>query len=133
MIDGDGETCSVSDELGQAIDSADLLPVLARLLIDAEPLLAAKTAATIVLEEGTPERAIEAIVSAGGRIVQSKPSRQAMDTAMRDHDAVLGGGPSGRFWFPCPTPTADALMLLTHLLRVLSQSDRPMSEVMRSE
>ena len=128
MIDGDGEICTVSDELGQVIDSADLLPVLARCL------LAAETTATIVLEEGTPARAenvIEAAIeAAGGRVVQSGPSRQAMDAAMRTHNAVLGGGPSGRFWFRGPTPTADALVLLTHLLRILSQSDRPMSEVM---
>jgi phosphoglucosamine mutase len=136
-IDGDGEICTVSDELGRPIDSADLLPVLARLLIAAELLLEAETAATIVLEEGTPARAVDvieaAIMAAGGRLVLSKPTRQAMDTAMRDHDAVLGGGSSGRFWFRGPTPTADALVLLTHLLRILSQSDRPMSEVMRNE
>ena len=52
---------------------------------------------------------------------------------MRDCGAVIGGGPSGRFFHaavaPPALPAADALKTLVLLLGALSTSDRPLSQV----
>ena len=48
---------------------------------------------------------------------------------MRAHQAVFGGGASGRFWFSESFPTCDAILALAKVLELLSQSDAPFSEV----
>ena len=49
-----------------------------------------------------------------------------MAAAMRDQHAVLGGGPSGRYWHAVGRlPLPDALRTLTLLLVLLSRDDRP--------
>ena len=53
---------------------------------------------------------------------------------MRQHDALLGGGPSGRLWHAVGRlPLADALRTLTLLLVLLSRDDSPLSEVLDAE
>jgi phosphomannomutase len=86
---------------------------------------------TIVLEQESSPGAAEAIERAGGVAVVSASSREAMCRAMREHTALLGGGPSGRVWFGQPCPRPDALRALATLLVLLSQSDRALSEVQR--
>ena len=49
---------------------------------------------------------------------------------MRSSGAVVGGGPSGRFWYASSPPAPDALLTLSLLLAILSQSDRGISEVL---
>jgi len=56
---------------------------------------------------------------------------------MRQHGAILGGGPSGRFWYAghaaAGLPLPDALMTLTLLLELLSRTDDPLSVVLDRE
>ena len=57
-----------------------------------------------------------------------------MAAAMREHGALLGGGPSGRFWHAdAGVPLPDALMTVTRLLMLLSRSDEPLSAVLDRE
>ena len=43
---------------------------------------------------------------------------------------MFGGGASGTFWFAGPPAAPDALLATCLLLTILSQSDRPLSEVL---
>jgi phosphomannomutase len=53
---------------------------------------------------------------------------------MQKYGALLGGGSDGRCWYAAlGPPLPDALMTLTLLLGILSQSDRPLSEVLNHE
>jgi phosphomannomutase len=55
---------------------------------------------------------------------------------MRQHGAILGGGPSGRFWhtgYAAGLPLPDALMTVTLLLELLSRTDDPLSAVLDRE
>jgi phosphomannomutase len=57
-----------------------------------------------------------------------------MASAMRRHDALLGGGPSGRYWHSIgQVPLPDALATLTLVLVLLSRDDRPLSAVLDAE
>lgn len=61
----------------------------------------------------------------------SNARRADMAVAMRTKGALLGGGPSGRFWFPVAgVPLPDGLMVVTRLLVLLSRSDAPLSAVL---
>ncbi len=127
IIHDDGETCRVLDEEGRGVAAEQVLLLLARELLRREPQ------GTIVLEEGTAPAVAETVAAWGLQVVSSDPRRAAVQQAMHHHGAKLGGGPSGRFWFGFADggpPLPDALMTLTRLLTILSQSDRRFSEVL---
>ena len=90
--------------------------------------------ADVVLEEDASPELTEDVRRLGGRVVASGALRQAMADSMRRHGAILGGGPSGRFWHAAGgVPVPDALRTLTQLLVLLSRSDRTLSEVLDHE
>lgn len=123
-VDGDGERCLVWDEQGSLVAGSQLLLLMARQLLIGDP------GATVVLEEATPLALEHAISQAGGCVIRSAPSREAMYSAVRDGGGLLGGGDSGRFWFSENIPMADALQVIALLLTRLSQSDHSLSEVL---
>jgi phosphomannomutase len=121
-IDGDGERCRVSDEAGRPLESYTVLLLLATFLIDSP-------GAAVVVEQDAPDSVVQRLERIGAAVIRAAASRSAMHRAMSEHEAQLGGGPSGRFWFRAPTIVPDALHALALLLTILSQSDRPLSEV----
>ncbi len=124
-IDADGETCHLLDERGRRVPAERLLVLLSRHLLSEPP------PRTIVLEEGTPEAVAQPIRAAGGRVVYSGARRAKMTAAMRKHAGLFGGGASGRLWYDSDgLPLPDALRTVSLLLVLLSQSDRPLSEVL---
>jgi len=124
-VEDDGERCRVLDDLGRPVSVERLLLLVVRHLLVENP------DAPIVLEAETPPEVARWIETAGGRGVRSGARRSEMFAAMRQHRALVGGGPSGRFWYDFDgTPLPDALTTLTLLLVLLSQSDRRFSEVL---
>jgi hypothetical protein len=102
--------------------------LLARFLISEQP------GAAIVLPRGAPPALPRRIGELGGRVVTCEDRRSVVDAAMRASATVLGGsGP--RVWHARPgdRTAADSLVSLTLLLRILSQSDRPLSAVLDAE
>jgi phosphomannomutase len=129
-IDGDGEKCRALDEQGRVMPAERLLLLLAHRMLQLEPQRAGQTP-TIVLEESTSSEIVRQIEQRGGRAVFSSALRASMAAAMREHNAILGGGPSGRVWHTgAGLPLPDALMTITRLLIALSRSDAPLSVVL---
>jgi hypothetical protein len=124
--DGDAEVCHLVDERGRIVDPERLVMLLAG------QLLAERPGATVVLEHGTSTGLVESIARLGGTVATSGASREAMYAAVDTHRAVLGGSASGRLWFGGEWPICDALLLVSLLLGTLSQTDRPLSEVLDS-
>ncbi len=124
-VDGDGERCEVFDERGRRVSAGRMLVLLARHLRFAKPQ------AAVVVEDDTLPALVRAI---GDPVVLSDARRSEMASAMRVHKAIIGGGPSGRFWHvDHGPPLPDALGTVTALLEILSRSDRPLSEVLDRE
>lgn len=124
-IGDDGETCSVFDEQGRPVPAERLLLLVAR------HLWAEKPPGTIVLEEDTPPAVVASLRGPDCRVEVSDPHRAEMAATMRRHAAPFGGGPSGRFWYgDLGPPVPDALVTLTLLMVILSQSDRRLCEVL---
>ena len=128
-VDGDGETCRVLDEQGRAISAERLLLLLANGCSDDQVY-----SVSVVLENGISLPVIRQLERHGLDVVMSSPRRADMATAMQEHGAIFGGGPSGRFWFAAAgVPLPDALMAITRLLVILSRSDAPLSAVLDRE
>jgi len=163
-IEDDGEVCSVLDEQGRPVPSERLALLLVRFLRGPDfscgagvspAASAAETAAPqhvllgpvsdtagqtgspcrgVVLEDGASAALSRRLESLGICAVASDPRREAMAAAVRQHGALLGGGPRGRFWYPAHgQPLPDALRTLTFLLAILSRDDRPFSAVLDEE
>ena len=153
-IDGDGETCRVLDEQGRPVPAERLLLLLVRHMLHTACEQTVAHVAHVVLEDGTPQWLVDRLERYGTRVVligsqegdadsrgltaPGRPAgRSAMAAAMRQHGAILGGGPSGRFWYAghaaAGLPLPDALMTLTLLLELLSRTDDPLSVVLDRE
>ncbi len=89
-----------------------------------------KPNAALVLERDASSHLEAALAPATRQVVRSNASRQSMSAALESTGAVLGAGPSGRYWFSGRPPAPDALLAVTLLLTILSQSDRSFSEVL---
>jgi len=154
-IDQDAERCTLFDELGRQVENERLLLLLTRYLLD-DP-----AGRTIVLEEKTSHETARRLKSLGLKIVRGNSRRAEMHGLLRHGRAEFGGGPSGRFWYrlaqtpaacgpdqytsvmapnvgvqrePCePHYAPDALLTLSHLLGLLSRSDRPLSAILDAD
>jgi phosphomannomutase len=123
-IDGDAEACHLVDQCGASVDSQRLLVLLALTVCRQRPQ------ATLVLERETRGEHDSALARLGARVIRTDSTRQAMCEVMHQHAAVLGGGPSGRFWFSGSPAAPDALLTISLLLTILSESDRPLTDVL---
>ena len=127
-VGDDGQTCRVLDERGRPVPAERLLVLLAR------HLLAQRPQGTVVLEDGTSPEVVRRIEASGGHVVTADARRGEMAVSMREQRGIFGGGQSGCFWYDRDgLPLPDALMTLTWLLVLLSQSDRRFSEVLDRE
>lgn len=122
-VEDDGEVCRVFDESGRPVPGERLLLLVAGHLLERQP------GAAIVLAPGVPAFVAEELHSRGAQPKPGGATRAEMLAAMRRHEALLGGG-AGRFWHHCGPTIPDALRTLAYLLRVLSRSDRPLSQVL---
>jgi phosphomannomutase len=120
----DGERCRVFDQQGAELPWERLLQVLL------PPAPADRDSGTLILEEESPEAAEHDWESRGGTVIRSPARRAAMAAAMQAHSAVLGAGPTGRFWYLIDDAALpDALATLLLLMQRLSRDDRPLSVI----
>jgi phosphomannomutase len=122
-IDGHGEACFLIDDQGRPVECETLFWTLANYILRAQP------GATLVVERQAGGELEQALTRVGARVVRADATRQAVSQAMHADGAVFGGGASGRFWYAGEPAAPDALLTLSLVLTILSQSDRPISEV----
>jgi phosphoglucosamine mutase len=123
-VDGAGESVRLVDERGHSVDGQGLCRLLAR------HVCRERSGAVVVLEPAAhldTRRALEALDAS---VVIGGETREATSRAIEESGATLAAGPSGRFWFAGHSPAPDALLATSLLLSILSQSDRPLSDVL---
>lgn len=132
-IDDDGERCGAVDECGRKVEPARLLRLIAAQVSASR----GQSAGKLVVPRG-----LERLTACNNRssppftvdVAPPNPSRAVMAAAMRRNRAACGGTPDGRIWYGgSGVPLPDALHTLTHLLTLLSRSDRPLSLVLDRE
>lgn len=123
-VSGDGERVRVVDEQGATVDDDALWLTLVRYVCDERPsamVIVDGTAGVATRERSSQHRTT---------LVTAANTREAIHGAMETEGALLGRGPSGQYWFAGEPAASDALVAISLLLRILSQSDRPVSEVL---
>jgi phosphomannomutase len=124
-IDGDGESCRVIDQRGELVPVELLAAMIVRELLMTEP------ATKVVISAKLPALA-SAAKKSGAQVIRVANTRQAIWTAIRQHEADFAADDYGRIWFTGQPVSADALKVLTLVLTLMSRSDRPLSELIAS-
>jgi len=132
VVDDDIRRVGVLNEQGELIPPAAIFPRLVelerterpegRVVLERATEVAATLEGSILPKPGEWERQI------GGQIEPAAPTLEAMSLMMTRRHALIGGGPSGRYWFAGSTPICDAVVTIARLLRLASRHDQPISE-----
>lgn len=123
LIDDDGQRCGFLDDRGCIVPASRITELLVRHLLSEHPRQA------VGIESSAVSILRPLVEAAGARCLDAGATLAEMSQTLRRHQALLGGGESGRYWFRETFPTCDAILTLARVLQVLSQSDRPFSEV----
>jgi phosphomannomutase len=126
LIDDDAQRCGFVDERGRHVSST----AIARLV--APQLLAEQPGSAVVLEPGALVELRPLIEAMGGRCQSCGPDTNAIATPVREHQAVYGGGDSGRHWFYEGYANCDALLIVARVLQALSRAEQPFSQLAAS-
>ncbi|WP_145365368.1 hypothetical protein [Stratiformator vulcanicus] len=127
VVDPEGERTAIHDELRNPVGSAELISLLSRDALREHP------GSSIVLDWDLARKFRPLITSLGGDCVPSNSSPRSMAATIRDHRGLLGFDSTGRIWYRQDVPTADVLLVLAHLARILSRSREPLSKLLRRE
>jgi len=123
-VDGAGETCRLIDERGDTVNGERFCRLLARHVCQQQ------AGAAVALEPAAMVDTRRALEAVGASVVVGGDTREAMSRAIEGCGATFAAGPSGRFWFAGQSPLPDALLAVGLLLSILSQSDRPLADVL---
>jgi len=122
-FDGDGDRTVYVDETGRAI-SSDLVTALV-----AREILAQEPGAKIVYDLRSSWAVPEEITRAGGVPIRSRVGHAFIKRILRDEGAAFGGELSGHSYFRDNFCADSGVISLLMVLRLLSTSGTPMSEL----
>lgn len=124
-FDGDADRLMMVDEHGQTIP-CDLVTALM-----VPYFLAKRPRSAIVYDVRSSRIVLEEIVRHGGTPRRERVGHAFMKKAMRDSHAVFGGELSGHFYYADNFNTDSGLITLVHIINIVSQSDKPLSELVK--
>jgi phosphomannomutase len=122
-FDGDGDRMMMVDEKGNSV-SCDLLTALL-----VPYFLEKKPKAAIVYDLRSSRVVMEEIIKHGGTPRRERVGHSHMKKAMRDSHAIFGGELSGHFYYADNFCADSAVITLVHTLNVISEQDKPISEL----
>ena len=125
--DGDADRLVLCDELGEIVDGDEILAITA---LDAlrRGTLAGKTlVATVMSNFGLDD----CLAAEGGRVLRTAVGDRYVVEAMREGNFSIGGEQSGHLIFRDHGTTGDGLLAALQVLRVITESGKPLSELRR--
>lgn len=126
-LDGDADRLIVADERGTILDGDQIMALCAWNLMEQGRLpgniLVGTVMSNMALEVFMREK--------GGALVRAPVGDRYVVEAMREHGASLGGEPSGHIVFMDYGTTGDGLLAGLQLLRIMRQTNKPISELAR--
>ena len=124
-IDGDGDRLGVVDEKGALVWGDKLMILFAR------ELLARKKGAKVLMEIKCSQALWEEILINGGKPIMSPTGHSIIESKMHLEKALLAGEMSGHIYFADDYyGFDDAIYAAARLLRILSESDKKISEML---
>lgn len=125
--DGDADRLVLCDETGEIVDGDEILAMTA---LDAlrRGTLAGKTLVTTVMSNFGLD---ECITEAGGHVVRTAVGDRYVVEEMRKGNFNIGGEQSGHLIFRDHGTTGDGLLAALQVLRIMTESGKPLSELRR--
>jgi phosphomannomutase len=123
-FDGDADRCFLVDERGRAVSPSALTALIAARELAKEP------GATVIHNLITSRAVPELVRELGGVPVRTRVGHSFIKATMAETDAVFGGEHSGHFYFRDFWRADSGMLAALHALAALSETDRPLSELM---
>jgi phosphomannomutase len=123
-FDGDADRCFLVDERGAAVSPSALTALIAGRELAKAP--GATVIHNLITSRYVPERVREL----GGVPVRTRVGHSFIKATMAETDAVFGGEHSGHFYFRDFWRADSGMLAALHALAALSETDRPLSELM---
>lgn len=125
--DGDADRLVLCDETGEVVDGDEILAMTALDALRCGTLAGKTLVATVMSNFGLDE----SISAAGGKVVRTAVGDRYVIEAMRKGNYSIGGEQSGHLIFRDHGTTGDGLIAALQVLRIMTESGRPLSELRR--
>jgi phosphoglucosamine mutase len=124
-LDGDADRVIVADEKGRVVDGDAVMAICGLDLIERRSLPKKTVVATVMSNLGLDQ----CIAKAGGRVVRTRVGDRYVVEEMRKSGYQFGGEQSGHLIFLEHATTGDGTVAALHLLSVMQQKEKPLSEL----
>ena len=125
--DGDADRLVLCDEQGEVVDGDEILAMTALDALRRGTLADNTLVATVMSNFGLDE----CLATAGGRVLRTAVGDRYVVEEMRRGDFSIGGEQSGHLIFRDHGTTGDGLLAALQVLRIMTESGRPLSELRR--
>jgi phosphomannomutase len=124
-FDGDADRLVFVDDTGATVGGDLLTALLVPYFLEKKPKSA------LVYDLRSSRVVMEEIIRYGGTPRRERVGDPFMKKAMRDTHAIFGGELSGHYYYEENYYADSALMTLVHLLNVLDEKNKPLSELIQ--
>jgi len=125
--DGDADRLVLCDEKGEIVDGDEILAMTALDALQRGTLAGKRLVATVMSNFGLDE----SIAAAGGKVLRTAVGDRYVVEAMREGNFSIGGEQSGHLIFRDHGTTGDGLIAALQVLRIMTESGKPLSELRR--
>ena len=125
--DGDADRLLLCDEHGEVADGDEILAMTALSALQRGTLAGKTLVATVMSNFGLDET----VAAAGGNVVRTAVGDRYVIEAMRHGNYSIGGEQSGHLIFRDHGTTGDGLLAALQVLRLMTESGKPLSELRR--
>ncbi len=124
-FDGDADRAFFVDDAGDSLPGSTVTAMLASWF------LAEDSGASIVHNLICSKAVPETVSAAGGTPVRTRVGHSYIKQVMKETGAVFGGEHSGHYYFKSNFRADSGILAMLILMRILSESSRPLSELRR--
>jgi phosphoglucosamine mutase len=125
--DGDADRLVLADEQGEVVDGDEILAMTALDALKHGTLSGETLVATVMSNFGLDE----SVAAAGGKVLRTAVGDRHVVEAMRKGNFSIGGEQSGHLIFRDHGTTGDGLLAALQVLRIMTESGKPLSELRR--
>jgi len=122
-FDGDGDRAFVVDNKGNLLSGSVLGAILARDILEQNP------GETVLYNAICSDIVPGTVESFGGQAVRTRVGHSFIKAEMKKHNAIFACEHSGHFYFRDNFNADSGLIAALKLLKILSQSEKPLSEI----
>jgi phosphomannomutase len=122
-FDGDADRAFFLDDLRVPLTGSTVTSLVARRILVDHP--GSVVVHNLIVSKAVPE----VVTESGGRPVRTRVGHSYIKQVMADTGAVFGGEHSGHYYFRDNFRADSGMLAMLHLLRVVTEDGRPLSEI----